>query len=185
MEDEEEHDDEGWRFWAWNGGESAENTFAFKMKFTKILKWGLVVVVAGFGLMQVAQPARTNGPAQNDFLKATGAPPEVAGLFRAACYDCHSEETRWPWYSYVTPVSWGVVSDVNRGRRHVDLSNWPANKDLARKKLEDMSDEIDDGDMPLKKYTLIHKDARLTDAQRNELTSWLDAQAKALKAGGN
>jgi len=170
-------------FWAWNGGESAEECARVGNEIMKILKWILVAAVIGFGLLQLAQPSRTNGPVTNDFLKATGAPPEVAGLFHAACYDCHSEETRWPWYSYVTPVSWQVADDVNHGRRHVNLSDWPTDKDLARKKIQNMSDEIDDGDMPLKKYTLIHKDAQLTEAQRNELTSWLDAQAKALKGG--
>lgn len=153
------------------------------MKFGKILKRVLAALAVGFALLQFIQPARTNPPVKNDFLKATGAPPEVAGLFRAACYDCHSDQTRWPWYGYIAPVSWQIVQDVNRGRRHVNLSEWPANNaELAGKKIEDMSDEIDDGDMPLKKYSLIHKDARLTDDQRDELTQWLDAQAKALKA---
>lgn len=154
-----------------------------RVKFGKILKWSAAGVAAVFLPLQLAQPARTNPPVKDDFLKATGAPPEVAGLFRAACYDCHSDETRWPWYSHVAPVSWLVASDVNRGRRHVNFSEWPVtNAELARKKVEEMGDEIDDGDMPLKKYTLIHKDARLTDEQRDELTSWLDGQAKALKA---
>jgi len=158
------------------------------MRFGKILKWVLAAPAIGFALLQFIQPARTNPPVKNDFLKAAGAPLEVAGLFRAACYDCHSDQTRWPWYSYVAPVSWQIAQDVDHGRRHVNFSEWPANNaELARKKIEDMSDEIDDGDMPLKKYSLIHKDARLTDEQRDELTQWLDAQAKALrvKAGGS
>jgi hypothetical protein len=149
----------------------------------KILKWAVMTLVVAFALLQTVQPSRTNPPVQTDFLKATGAPPEIASLFHAACYDCHSDETRWPWYSYVAPVSWQVAQDVNHGRPHVNLSEWPVDKpDLARKKMEDMSDEIDDGDMPIKKYTLIHKDARLTQAQRDELTQWLDGQADALKA---
>jgi hypothetical protein len=153
----------------------------FDMK--RIFKWAIPVLVAGFAGMQLAQPARTNPPVKTDFLTSTGAPPDVAAMFRASCYDCHSNETRWPWYSYITPVSWQVAQDVNHGRRHVNLSEWPADKpDLARKKIEDMSDEIDDGDMPLGKYTLIHKDAQLTKQQRDTLTQWLDAQASALKS---
>jgi Haem-binding domain len=156
------------------------------MKFRKILKRILAVVVVGFALLQIIQPARTNPPVTNDFLQAAAAPPEVARLFHAACYDCHSNQTRWPWYSYVAPMSWQIAQDVNHGRPHVNLSEWPTNNvELARKKIENMSDEIDDGDMPLKKYTLIHKDARLTSDQRDTLTQWLDAQAKALKAGAN
>ena len=149
----------------------------------RIIKWAVVSLVVAFAAMQLAQPARTNPPVKTDFLKTTAAPPDVAAMFRAACYDCHSHETRWPWYSYVAPMSWQIADDVNRGRRHVNLSEWPAdNPDLARKKIEDMSDEIDDGDMPMKKYTLIHKDARLTSQQRDTLTQWLNAQASALKS---
>lgn len=154
----------------------------------RFLKWGILGLVIAFAALQLAQPARTNPPVKTDFLKTTAAPPEVAAAFRAACYDCHSDETRWPWYSYVAPMSWQIAQDVDHGRRHVNLSEWPAdNPDVARKKIEDMSDEIDDGDMPLGKYTLIHKDARLTAQQKDSLTQWLDAQATALKskAGGN
>ena len=152
----------------------------------RILKWGILALVLIFAGLQFVQPARTNPPVKIDFLKASAAPPDVAALFRAACYDCHSDETRWPWYSRVAPVSWQVAQDVNHGRRHVNLSEWPAdNPDLARKKIENMSDEIDDGDMPLKKYTLIHRDARLTAEQRDTLTDWLDARASALKQKGN
>lgn len=152
----------------------------FKMK--RILKWAIAALVVIFAALQIVQPARTNPPVKSDFLKATAAPPEVAAMFHSTCYDCHSDETRWPWYSYVAPVSWQVAQDVNEGRRHINLSEWPDKPDLARKKIENMSDEIDDGDMPIKKYTLIHKDARLTQQQRDTLTQWLNDQASAMKA---
>lgn len=152
----------------------------FDMK--RILKWAILALVVAFCAIQLAQPARTNPPVKTDFLKTTGAPPDVAAMFHSACYDCHSDETRWPWYSYIAPVSWQIAQDVNHGRRHVNLSEWPDKPDLARKKIGDMSDEIDDGDMPMKKYTLIHRDARLTSQQRKTLTDWLDAQASALKS---
>lgn len=155
----------------------------FGMK--RILKWGIAALAVLFAGLQFVQPARTNPPVKADFLKATAAPPEVAAMFHAACYDCHSDETRWPWYSRIAPVSWQVIQDVDDGRRHINLSEWPGNPDLARKKIEHMSDEIDDGDMPLKKYTLIHKDARLTQEQQDTLTHWLDAQASALKSKGD
>jgi hypothetical protein len=155
-------------------------------KMKRTIKWAILGIVIAFAALQLAQPARTNPPVKTDFLKTAGAPPDVAVTFRAACYDCHSDETVWPWYSHIMPMAWQVVQDVNEGRRHVNLSEWPDSPDLARKKIENMSDEIDDGDMPLKKYTLIHKDARLTSQQRDRLTQWLDAQASTLKskAGG-
>jgi Haem-binding domain len=154
------------------------------MNFMKTkLKWVAAALVVLFALLQLANPAHTNPPVKTDFITTLNPPPKIAGLFRAACYDCHSNETRWPWYSHIMPVSWQIAQDVNEGRRHVNLSEWPAdNPDLARKKLGDMSDQIDGGDMPLKKYTLIHADARLTAEERNELTGWLDDEADKMKA---
>ena len=148
----------------------------------KKLKWIFGALVAAFALLQFTNPARTNPPVKNNF-PATNAPPQVAAMLRAACYDCHSHETRWPWYSHIAPVSWQIADDVNDGRKQLNLSDWPKDDPKrAEKKLEDMSEEIGYGDMPLKKYTLIHADARLTDSQRKELTNWLDAEAVRLKS---
>ncbi len=154
------------------------------MKFAKILNCGIAGLVVVFAALQFIQPAHTNPPVKNDFLAATKAPANVSAMFRAACYDCHSDETHWPWYSHVAPISWQVVQDVNDGRDQLNLSEWPDDTKRSWKKMENMSDEIDQGSMPLKKYTLIHKDARLTEAQRNELTQWLDDEVDTLKSEG-
>jgi Haem-binding domain len=148
----------------------------------KKLKWIFGALAAAFALLQSTNPARTNPPVKNIF-PVTNAPPQVAAMLRAACYDCHSHETRWPWYSRVAPLSWQIADDVNEGRKNLNLSDWP-NDDPKRaaKKFEDMSEQIGYGEMPLKKYTLIHADARLTDGQRKELTDWLDAEAARLKS---
>ena len=107
-------------------------------------------------------------------------------MLRASCYDCHSSETRWPWYSHVAPVSWQIAQDVNDGREHLNFSNWPANDPMrAAKKLEDMSEKIGYGEMPPRKYTMIHVDARLTESQRKDLTDWLDAEASRLKSSAS
>ena len=144
------------------------------------LKWIVAVLVIGFGLLQLANPARTNPPATRNF---TNAPPEIAAMLKTSCFDCHSDETRWPWYSHIAPISWLVVGDVNEGRKHINFSEWPYD-DIERtaKRLEDMSEQIQWGDMPMKKYTLIHVDARLSAAQRKQLADWLDGEAARLKA---
>jgi hypothetical protein len=149
----------------------------------KKLKWILGALVVAFALLQFKNPPRTNPPVVHD-LTATSAPtPEVAAMLHAACYDCHSYETRWPWYSRVAPMSWLIADDVDEGRTNLNLSDWPGDQPVrAAKRLEDMSEEIDYGEMPPKKYTAIHTDARLTDGQRKELTDWLDAEAARLKA---
>jgi heme-binding protein len=149
----------------------------------KILKWIFVAFVAGFALLQLTNPPRTNPPVVRDLMASHRPPPQVAAMLHAACYDCHSSETRWPWYSHVAPMSWLIANDVKEGRENLNLSDWPNDNPVrAAKRLEDMSDEVGSGEMPLKKYTLIHADARLTESQRKELTDWLDSEAARLKS---
>jgi hypothetical protein len=144
------------------------------------LKWIFVALVVGFGLLQLTNPARTNPPVVND-LPATASPPAVAALLHAACYDCHSSETKWPWYSRIAPSSWLVVSDVNEGRKHLNFSDWPQDSARAAKKFDRINEVLDYREMPPKKYTALHLEARLTDAQRQELLDWSDTEAKKLK----
>lgn len=147
------------------------------------IKWIFAGGAVVFALAQFIIPSRTNPPVVHDFVATNSPPPEIAALLHAACYDCHSYETRWPWYSHVAPVSWLVASDVNEGRKHLNLSEWPVGQpDRAAKRLDRMSEEIDYREMPPKKYTAIHANARLTDVQRKEMTQWLDAEASRLRA---
>jgi hypothetical protein len=140
-------------------------------------------LAVAFGLLQFTNPPRTNLPVVNDLMTTTVPPPPVAAMLHAACYDCHSSKTKWPWYSRVAPMSWLIADDVDEGRTNLNLSDWPAdNPKRAAKRLESMSEEIGYGDMPPKKYTALHADARLTESQRKQLTDWLDAEAARLKA---
>jgi hypothetical protein len=151
----------------------------------KKLKWIIGALVVLFALLQLTNPARTNPPftPAHDLMATNPPPPDIAALLRSACYDCHSDETRWPWYSHIAPASWLVVGDVNEARKHVNFSDWPYEKpDLAARKLEDMSDNVQSDDMPPSKYTLMHPDARLSDAQRDALVKWLDAAAARIKS---
>ena len=150
-----------------------------------LLKWVLPALVAVFLLLQLTNPARTNPPVPpgGDISATNPPPPQIAALLHAACYDCHSDETKWPWYSHVAPVSWLVVSDVNHGRRRLNFSEWPHDHpDWAARRLEQVSEELDYQEMPPQKYLLMHPEARLTDAQRRELIHWADGAAAKLKA---
>jgi hypothetical protein len=149
----------------------------------KKLKWIVAALAVVFVLLQFTNLARTNPPVVNDLMTANPPPPEIAALLHAACYNCHSYETKWPWYSHVAPVSWLIASDVSNGRRNMNFSDWPTNDPVrVAKRLENMSEEIGYNEMPPKKYTLIHADARLTAGQRKTLTDWLDSEAAQLKA---
>jgi Haem-binding domain len=150
------------------------------------LKWflvAIVVLVMGFALLQITNPPRTNPQVVSDLMASNPPPPQVAVMLHAACYDCHSSETRWPWYSHIAPMSWLIANDVREGRENLNLSDWPNDNPMrAAKRLENMSDEVGSGEMPLSKYTKIHADARLTESQRKELTDWLDMEAARLKS---
>jgi len=88
---------------------------------------------------------------------------------------------KWPWYSRIAPASWLVASDVNEGREHLNFSDWPLEAERAAKKFDRINEVIDYREMPPKKYTLIHADARLSEAQRQALLDWSDAESKKFK----
>jgi hypothetical protein len=149
-----------------------------------VKKWKLILPAAPgiFAALQLFNPARTNPPVVADFIAAANPPAPVAASLRAACYDCHSHETIWPWYSHIAPVSWLVVSDTTEGREHLDFSDWPDEAVRAAKKMDRINEVLGYREMPPKKYTLIHADARLTEAQRKEIMDWTDAAAAKLRA---
>ena len=151
----------------------------------KKLKWIIGVLVVVFALLQLTNPARTNPPILpgHDVSATNAPPPQIAALLHAACYDCHSCETKWPWYSRVAPMSWLIAHDVRGGRERVNFSDWPHDHpDWAARRWERISEELDYREMPPAKYTLMHPEARLTDDQRKELIQWADAEAERLKA---
>ncbi len=144
---------------------------------------GGVAVVAV--VIQFIKPTGKNPPVTpgHDLLSGANPPPaNVAKLLRAACYDCHSHETVWPWYGHVAPVSWWIADHREEGRHHLNFSEWPHDDaPRARKKFSHISEAVDDGSMPLPSYTWVHAAARLTPAQRKVLIDWADAESARLK----
>lgn len=102
---------------------------------------------------------------------------EVSGILRAACYDCHSNETSYPWYASVAPVSWLVTHDVEEGRDELNFSEW-ATYPAKRKhhKLEEVIEQVEEGEMPMPIYTVTHGEARLSDDQMAALVSWANTE---------
>ena len=135
----------------------------------------------GFVVLQGFNPGRTNPPVKNDFIEAAHPPAPVAASLRAACYDCHSGETRWPFYARIAPVSWLIARDVNEGREHLNFSEWPAEPERAARKLDRINEVLDYREMPPRQYTLIHAEARLTPVQLGEIMRWTEAAAQKLR----
>jgi hypothetical protein len=151
----------------------------------KWLKRGVVVAVVGFGLLQVfpakwlgipTQDIGTNPPERFKF----DGPPEVEAIMRRACFDCHTNETRWPLYARIAPGSWLMARDVHHGRSHLNLSKWgDADEDERQTDRENAWDQIQSGEMPPWFYVLpMHPDAKLSDADKALLKSYLLAKSE-------
>ena len=139
------------------------------MKAGKLLRrvglTAAVLVVAA----QFVPVRRDNPPVAMD----VQAPPAVKDILRAACYDCHSNETRWPWYSRVAPVSWWLADHVHEGRKDLNFSRWPIlDFEAQRDAREDIVQQIEKGEMPLASYRLGHPEARLDAGQKAALLDW-------------
>lgn len=133
--------------------------------------WKSVFVAAAILLIavQFVPVNRANPPVGSELV----APGEVISVLRRSCYDCHSNETTWPWYSRVAPASWLVAKDVREGREAVNYSTWGrySPEERAEKQAETWED-VEEGEMPLGIYVLIHPSARLSEQDRAVLRSW-------------
>lgn len=134
---------------------------------SKIRRWtkrGLI----GFGLLLLAIQAVPYGRAHTNpavTAEPTWDSPRTRQLAQRACFDCHSNETRWPWYTQIAPFSWLVQYDVDEGREHLNFSEWDQSQDHGG----DAAEEFAEGEMPPKPYLLLHSEARLKGEEREAL----------------
>jgi len=145
-----------------------------KRNIIKYLLWGLLILFIGAQFFRID---KTNPPADpaSDFLKLNPPPEHLAILIKDACYDCHSNHSEYPWYTNIAPVSWWVKNHINEAREHLNFSTWASyDAEKADHKLEECNEEVANGNMPLKSYTWMHLEAKLTEAQRKELADWFD-----------
>ena len=135
-----------------------------------------LALAAVFLLAQFVQPKRTNPPvvASRSLEAHVQVPQDVAPILKRACGDCHSNETVWPWYSHVAPVSWLVTDDVNEGRSHINLQDWEAqeNPKEASEHLTLICKEVREKGMPPFSYRLMHSESRLSAQDMDTICSW-------------
>lgn len=103
----------------------------------------------------------------------TSVTPEVKAILLRSCADCHSDQTRLPWYGHVAPASWLISRDIDRGRQKLDLSNWPIH---SQNEAEEIGDAVASKKMPPWNYLLLHKQARLSPKELNAIDSWVSNQ---------
>ncbi len=133
----------------------------------------LLFVVVGLILIQVVPVDRSNPPVTGEI----SAPDPVMAVLRSSCYDCHSNDTRWPWYSRVAPVSLRISRHVREAREHLNFSEWEGlpmeDRDHA---MEEIWEKVEKGAMPLPDYLRMHPEAALTDPQWETLRRWTEGR---------
>lgn len=142
----------------------------------KLLRILFILLVAVFVVLQFFGIDRTNPEfdPSNDMISMEKPPKDIEKILRSTCYDCHSNETNWPWYSYIAPTSWMIEEHVIDGRDNLNLSDWGEYELEDRAYIiEEMIEEIEDKEMPLPGYDMLHPDAKLSDEQKEALFNWL------------
>lgn len=140
------------------------------------MKRALFIFLIIFIVMQFIRPDRINIAVEKDMEIQT--PIEISQIFQAACYDCHSNETKWPWYSQISPFAWVIQNHVTEGRKALNFSTWE--KYTEEEKKEHLKDiyRTAYASMPLPSYIFAHEEADLTKEQRNLIRIWTGVRAK-------
>tara|TARA_Y100001947_G_scaffold86443_1_gene73487 strand:- start:688 stop:1149 length:462 start_codon:yes stop_codon:yes gene_type:complete len=144
-----------------------------KKKFSSILLITMVLVVV---VLQFFRPSKNISEeiSNNDILKAEDLPREVSRILVTSCYDCHSNNTNYPWYSEITPVNFFLDNHVKDGKRHLNFSEWAKlSAEKKAHKVEEIGEEVENNKMPLDSYVWLHKEAKLTEAQKQLLLDWV------------
>ena len=153
----------------------------------KFFLWTALLLAVAFGAAQFRVPARTNPPFElSQTIEAMIAvPSDVHAILTRACADCHSDQTEWPWYSHVVPVSWFVAGHVRDGRRRINFSTWvrPGHEPVdSIDRLKAICREVRGGGMPLRSYKLIHWNSWLAAGDVETICAWSEAEQKRLSA---
>jgi cbb3-type cytochrome oxidase cytochrome c subunit len=142
----------------------------------------ILVLVVVFGLIQFIRPERNieTNPSRNDIFYKTDTPIAISTGVQQACYDCHSNNTVYPWYASVAPVSWMLANHVKEGKKHLNFSEWTIYSPEKRQKhLLEIVDVIENNDMPPKPYQMLHKEAMMAADVQALVVQW----ARDQKAG--
>ena len=149
--------------------------FAFKPYSKPLKKKILLGVILAFAILQIL-PRDKNAnqePTKEDLFEVEEASMELTTLIKEACYDCHSNQTSYPWYSEIAPLSWWIDDHIAHGRKHLNFSEWASYKaEKKSHKAEEAVEEINEGEMPLESYQLAHSSGRLSDEEKTMIVRW-------------
>ena len=151
------------------------------IKSIALLLFAALIVIQFFRLEK--NLSAIDGPEANDISKVYPVPQEVASILESSCYDCHSNNTHYPWYANFQPVAWWLADHIKEGKKEINFSEFASYR-IGRqyKKLEEIKKEVEEGEMPLQSYTIIHGDAKLSAAQKEILLQWASTTRDSIKA---
>jgi hypothetical protein len=147
------------------------------------LKKTAIVTGAAFVLIQFVQPARNQSGQvlDTDISRVVTVPESVRGIFSKSCYDCHSNNTRYPWYANIQPGGWFMAYHVRNGKEKMNFSDFGSyTKRRQESKLKSIASQIEDDAMPLCSYTLLHPDARLAPGEKDAIIQWANTARDSL-----
>jgi hypothetical protein len=151
----------------------------------KILKRTFQLLLVAFIIIQFFRPAknRADGISNNDISKIYAVPADVEAILKTSCYDCHSNNTVYPWYAEIQPAAWWLADHVKEGKKELNFSEFASYR-IARqyRKLEEINKEVKENEMPLESYLWIHKNSKLSDQQKLTLANWVTAVRDTIKA---
>jgi hypothetical protein len=138
------------------------------------------ILLAVLVIIQFFRPAKnintTYSATANDISKLYTVPENVLGILKTSCYDCHSNNTSYPWYNNIQPVAWWLNNHVAEGKREINFNEFASYQARRQyKKMEEVIEQVKEDEMPLSSYTIIHKDAKLSQEQKVALTDWAEA----------
>ena len=152
------------------------------------MKKVLVVLVVAFVIMQFFRIDKTN-PAPTpgmDFLNIKKTPESTAKLIRNGCYDCHSNESKYPWYSNIQPFAWLLKDHIDKGRKELNFSNFATYEPKRQAhKLKEAAEFVENGEMPLESYLLMHPEAKFTDAEKKEMVDYFKYIEEEIRVSNN
>ena len=144
------------------------------MKALKIIAVVLLVAFVGIQFIPTSRNQSEEVP-PTDFMLVKNVPREVKSILTVSCYDCHSNNTHYPWYQKVQPVSWYLEGHIEDGKEELNFSDFGSYSDRMQKaKMRSIISQVEDGKMPLPSYTLLHPEAELTAEEKQLLVKWIE-----------
>lgn len=139
------------------------------------IRYTLIALLVALAVMQFFPIDKTNPPVdpEKDYITMTNPPAQMANLIKAACYDCHSDEVKYPWYTNVAPLSYWIKGHIDNGRKKLNFSVWGDYKASKQEhKLEECVEFVEETKMPLASYNIMHPEARMSDEERADMVAW-------------